>query len=218
MILRTIQDLLHHQPREKRCGPGQQLFIDALDVALPGADNAGFLGRRRVHRARRDPRRLTQHFLVSMVGILAAGCIKQREGGRHRLFDECFALAGRVRLTDHVAGDERIVDAVPCEPGVREGELASWPELAWPEIHHRLDHIHRGRVGRRLGPAGLAHHHVDLGKPAQHHVARLQIVKRFGHRCTRHRDRHVHHHPFIERRHELALERLHRLVGNECHR
>ena len=40
--------------------------------------------------------------------------------------------------------------------------------------------IGRG-VGRGLGPARLADHHVDFGEPAEDHVAGLQVVERLGH-------------------------------------
>ena len=39
----------------------------------------------------------------------------------------------------------------------------------------------------------------------------------FGHRCAGDGDRHVHDHALIERRHELAGQRLHRLVGDQGH-
>ena len=75
--------------------------------------------------------------------------------------------------------DERVEDRTrPAARASAGRELPAGPELPRAEVDHGLDHVHGRGVGRRLGPARLADHHVDLGEPAEDHVAGLQVVER----------------------------------------
>ena len=86
------------------------------------------------------------------------------------------------------------------------------PELLGPEVDERLDHVERRRVGRRVGPAGLADDRFDLGKAAQQGVAGLQVVGRLRDAGARHGDRHVERRPLVQRRHEGHAD-LREVVG-----
>ena len=98
---------------------------------------------------------------------------------------------------------------------VIKGKLALRPEIPLAKAHHRLDHVQRRGIGRRVGPPGLSHDHLHLGEAAQNHVARLEVVRRLPDGGSRHRNRHIHHGPFVERLEEFARQRLNLAVGNQ---
>ena len=79
------------------------------------------------------------------------------------------------------------------------------PELARAEVDHRLDHVHRGRVGRRLGAARPCRRPCrprGTGRGPCRGPSGRRPTRVDGH--PRDGDRHVHHHPLVERRQELA--------------
>ena len=133
---------------------------------------------------------------VALVGVLAQGGVAERERGGGGLLDQGLGVGRRL---DQAARDQRGEHGAGLTRGVAGQKLALGPEVAGAEVHHGLDHVHRRGIGRGLGPAGLADDHVDLGEPAEDHVARLEVVDRLGHRGPGHGDRHVHHHPLVER-------------------
>ena len=82
-----------------------------------------------------------------------------------------------------------------CSSSLRRGQSARGRNLIIVSIMS----IGAGSVGVSARPA-LPITIVHLGEAAQDHVAGLQIVGRLSHGDPRHRDRHVHHRPFVERR------------------
>ena len=111
----------------------------------------------------------------------------------------------------------------PVGPGRRSTcRAASWisehalgPQFLGPEVDERLDHVERRRVGRRVGPAGLADHRFDFGKAAQQRIAGLEVVGRLRDAGPRHGDRHVERRPFVERRHERHAD-LREVIGPQA--
>ncbi len=188
------------------------------DVPAPERQRRGFLGISGAARGREKARRC-RGASPGCGGRHIRGWRRRRGAARPPplLSTSASRAAADSAGADHAAGDQGIVDGAAVAGGVGGPQLAARPELARAEVDHGLDHVHRRRVGRRLGPAGLAHDHVDLGEPAEDHVARLQVVDRLGHRRARNGDRHVHDHPLVERRHELARQRLHLLLGDQGH-
>ncbi len=116
-----------------------------------------------------------------------------------------------------MVGQQGVKDRRRLPLAVMERELAPRPELAGAKIDHGLDHVQGSRVCRGLCPPCLADDHVDFGKPAEDHIARFQVVERFGHGSPGHGDRHVHHHSLVQGLQELARQGFHRLVGDEGH-
>ncbi len=74
------------------------------------------------------------------------------------------------------------------------------------QVDHRLEHLHRRRVGRRVGAAGLAIDRFDFREALDDLVLRLHQLGRLGDRHARQRSRHVEQRALVQRRHELGTE------------
>ncbi len=98
--------------------------------------------------------------------------------------------------------------------GVLVVELPFGPVLLGTQRDDALHHVQRRRVGRGVGPAGLAHDHLHLGESPQQRVAGLEVVGGLGHRRPRHRHRHVENAPFVQRRHVVDAD-LGEVVGRQ---
>ncbi len=80
------------------------------------------------------------------------------------------------------------------------------PLVRRAELHGRLDHRDRRRIGRALDAADLAEDGLHLGEAAQDAVLVLQLALRLLDRDVRERDRHVEQIALVERRHELVAQ------------
>jgi hypothetical protein len=83
---------------------------------------------------------------------------------------------------------------------------ADAPLRARLELDRRLEHLHRCRVGRRVGATGLAEDPCHFGNGLDHPVRLLQQLCRLRGRQAGKGGWHVEQIPFVEGRHELAPE------------
>jgi hypothetical protein len=95
------------------------------------------------------------------------------------------------------------------------GGHARPPLLLGPQVDHCLEHLDRGRVGRRDGTPGLAEDRLDFRKTLDDPVLRLQQLGGLGHRHAGQPGRHVEQRPFVQRRHELGAEARCRDPGDD---
>ena len=158
---------------------------------------------------------LARKLLVALKGEFSHDVIVSRRAFRERRLEQFVTLASAVQSGDEARMQHGVEHRLGLPARVFGTDLPPRPELVRAEHDHGFNHVERRRIEWRFGPTRLAQHHFHLRKTAEHHVASLQVVSRLHARRPRDGNRHVHHHPLVERHAQFGRQRLHVLLANQ---